>query len=124
MDYPRSIKRYPLRPIAFSRCSVTYGVAKVLTRVLKPLVGKLPHHIQSTRDFLNKVRVTLLPGECLNSYDVSAVFTSIPIDPSLNIILKIYWNRMITCVTGLYCQYRTSLNFWGSVCKIHTSLAK
>ena len=30
--------------------------------------------------------VTLLPGECLNSYDVSALFTSVPIDPSLNII--------------------------------------
>ena len=77
----------PLRPIVSSRGSVTYGVAKVLTRVLKPLTGKLPHHIQSTMDFVNRVReVTLLPGECLNSYKVSALFTSIPIDPALNII--------------------------------------
>ena len=27
-----------------------------------------------------------LPGECLRSYDVSALFTSIPVDPSLGII--------------------------------------
>ena len=55
--------------------------------VLKPLINKSPHHIQSTRDFVNRVReVTLLPGECLNSYDVSALFTSVPIDPALNII--------------------------------------
>ena len=32
----------PLRPIVSSRGSVTYGVAKVLRKVLKPLVGKSP----------------------------------------------------------------------------------
>ena len=69
-------------------------MAKVIAKVLKSLVGKLPHHIQSTRDFVNKVReVTLLPGECLSSYDVTALFTSVPIDPALNII-KDFWNRM------------------------------
>ena len=35
----------PLRPIVSSRGSVTYGVAKVISKVLKPLVGKSPHHI-------------------------------------------------------------------------------
>ena len=61
--------------------------AKVLAKVLKPLVGKSTYHIQSTRDFVSRVwEVTLLPGECLISYDVSALFTSEPIDPALNII--------------------------------------
>ena len=32
----------PLRPIISSRSSVTYGVAKVLNNVLKPLVSKSP----------------------------------------------------------------------------------
>ena len=55
--------------------------------VLKPLVGKLPHHIQSTSDFVSKVRgVTLLPGECLSSYNVTTLFTSLPTDSALNII--------------------------------------
>ena len=27
-----------------------------------------------------------MPGECLSSYDVSALFTSVPIDPALKII--------------------------------------
>ena len=77
----------PLRPIVSSRGSVTYGVAKVMAEVLEPLVGKLPHHIQSTSDFVSKVReVTHLPGECLSSYNVTALFTSVPIDPALNII--------------------------------------
>ena len=42
----------PLRTIVSSRGSVTYGVPKVLSKVLKPLVSKSPHHIQSTGDFV------------------------------------------------------------------------
>ena len=76
-----------LRPIVSNRGSVTYGVAKVIAKVLKPLVGKLPHHIQSTSDFVSEVReVTLLPVECFSSYDVTALFTSVPIDPALKMI--------------------------------------
>ena len=88
MGYPQSIKQVPPSgPMVSSRGSVTYGVAKVIDKILKPLVGKLPHHIQSTRDFVSKIReVTLLPRECLSYYDVTALFTSVPIDPALNII--------------------------------------
>ena len=76
-----------LRPIVLSRGSLTYGVAKVLAKILRPLVGKSPHHIQSTKDFVTKRNmVTLLLGECLSSYDVSELFTSVPIDPALNMI--------------------------------------
>ena len=46
----------PLRPIASSRGSVTYGVAKVLSKFIKQLVGKSPHHIQSTGDFVSKAK--------------------------------------------------------------------
>ena len=50
---------------------------------LKNLVGKSPHHTNSTQDFVEQVKnVTLLPGECLSSYDVKALFTSVPVDPS------------------------------------------
>ena len=77
----------PLRPIVSSRGLVTYGVAKVLSKVLKPLVGQSPHHIQSTGDFVNKAKgFTLQAGECLSSYDVTSLFTSIPIDPAVDII--------------------------------------
>ena len=88
MVYPKSIKQVPpLRPIVSSRGSGVYGVEKVIAKILKPLVGKSPHHIQSTSDFVNKVReITLLPGECLISCDVTALFTSVPIDPALIII--------------------------------------
>ena len=124
MVYLKSIKLAPPRPTVPNRGSVTYGVAKVLRKVLKPLVGKSAHHIQSTSDFVNRAKgVTLLPGECLTSYDVTALFTSVQIDPVLNSI-KDLLQKDESCRTEQYYQYRTSLNFWGSVCIILTSLLK
>ena len=77
----------PLRPIVSSGGSVTYGAAKVLSKVLKPSVGKSLHHIQSTRDCVSRAKgLTLQPREWLSSYDVTSLFTSVPIDPALNII--------------------------------------
>ena len=62
-------------------------MAKELAQILKPLVGKSPHHINSTQDFVEQAKhITLAPGECLSSYDVSTLFTSVPVDPALNII--------------------------------------
>ena len=113
----------PLRPIVSSRGSVTYGVAKVLAKVLKPLAGKSLHHIQSSRDFVNRVReVTLLPGEYLNSYDVSALFTSVPMDPALNIIKDLLkhndtlWDRSALSVQNIieflvFCLHITYFSF-------------
>ena len=76
--------RHSPRPIVSSCGSVTYAVAKELAKILKPLVGKSPHHINSTQDFVEQAKhITLAPGECLISYDVSALFTSVPVDPAL-----------------------------------------
>ena len=77
----------PLRPIVSSCGSVTYGVAKELAKILEPLVGKSPHHINSTQDFVEQTKhITLAQGECLSSYNVSSLFISVPVDPALNII--------------------------------------
>ena len=80
-----------LRPIFFSRGSVTYGVAKVLSNVPKSLVGKSPHYIQNTGNFVSRAKgLTLQWGECLTSYDVTPLFTSVPIDLALNIIKDLF----------------------------------
>ena len=62
-------------------------MAKELAKILKLLVGKSPHHINSTQDFVEQAKhITLEPGECLSSYDVSALFIPVPVDPALNLI--------------------------------------
>ena len=76
----------PLRPIISSRGSATYESAKELAKILKPLVGKSPHHVQNNQDFLDSIRgIKIKPEECIMSYDVSALFT-LPIKPAINII--------------------------------------
>ena len=113
----------PLRPIISSRGSFTYGVAKVLSKVLKPLVGKSPHDKQSTGDFVSKAKgLTLQPGECLSSYDVTSLFTSILIDPALNIIMDLLEkddnlnDRMVLSVQNIiellgFCLHNTYFSF-------------
>ena len=80
---------FSLRPIISSRGSATYETAKELAKIIKPLVGRSPHHVQNNKDFLESIRnIKLQPDECIMSYDVSALFTSIPIDPAIKIIQK------------------------------------
>ena len=53
------------------------------------LPHKIPHHVQNNKDFLESIRnIKLQPDECIMSYDVSALFTSIAIDPAIKIIQK------------------------------------
>ena len=82
-------KGVPLRPIISSRGSVTYETAKELAKILKPLVGSSPHHVQNNKDFIDSIKaIRIKPDECIMSYDVSALFTSIPTEPAINMIKK------------------------------------
>ena len=70
---PRSTSRgTPLRTIVSSCRSVTYGVSNTLTKILKPLVCKSPHHINSNQDYAEQIKnESLLPGECLSAVHLS-----------------------------------------------------
>ena len=46
----------PLRPTVSSIGSVTYGVAKELSRILKPLVGNSSHHVNNSKEFDEEIR--------------------------------------------------------------------
>ena len=77
----------PLRPIVSSRGSVAYGTAKELARILKPLAGRSPYSVQNTKDFVEQVKsINLQLEECITSYDVKALFTSVPIVSAIKII--------------------------------------
>ena len=79
----------PLRPIISSRGSVSYETAKELAKILKTLIGKSPYHVHNNKDFLDSIKnIKIEDDECIMSYDVTALFTSIPIDNTINIIRK------------------------------------
>ena len=75
-----------MRPIVSSIGSVTYNLAKYATKVLSPLVGKTPHHIKNSQAFVDTIKdIKLKDNEIITSYDVSALFTSIPPEDVLNV---------------------------------------
>ena len=69
----------PLRPIVSSIGAVTYQTSKEVARILKPLVGKSIHHVKNTQDFVDSIRgIHMGEDQYMMSYDVKALFTSIP----------------------------------------------
>ena len=108
-----------------NRGSVTYEVAKVLTKILKPLVGRSPYHIHSTQDIIKQAnKVAILPGECLSSYSVTALFTSVPVEPASGIIKdllekdNILMERTVLPVKDIillleFCLHNTYFSFQG-----------
>ena len=82
-------KEIPLRPIVSSQGSVSYGVAKELARILKPLSGNNNHQVLNSREFADEIKkIKLEEGECIMSYDVAALFTSIPVKSAIEVIKK------------------------------------
>ena len=82
------------RPIVSGIASVTDGVAKEIAKIIKPLVGTSSHHVNNTKEFADEIRNTKLEeGECITSYDITALFTSVSVSPALEII-KIDLNRI------------------------------
>ena len=57
--------------------------------MLSPLIGKTEHHVRNSKEFAEYVQsLKVGPEEELRSYDVSALFTSVPVDKALEIIRK------------------------------------
>ena len=115
-----------MRPIVSSRGSITYEVPKELSRIVKPLVGSSPHHIKNTEDFIQQMKeVKLQADDIITSYDVSALFTSVPIEAAIRIIqrkleldqqLHLRTNMKVEHITSLleFCLTTTYFQFQGS----------
>ena len=51
--------------------------------------GKIPHHVHNTQDFIHSIKdIKIQDHQCMMSYDVYSLFTSIPIDPAISIIRR------------------------------------
>ena len=86
--------------------------SKMLARILKPLVGSSPHHhIKNTGDFIQQIKqVKLQADEIITSYDVSALFTSVPIEAATKIIKrKLEQDQQLHLRTTMKVEHITSL---------------
>ena len=50
-------------------------------------MSKSPHHVHNIRDFIQQFKDIKLKIDCISSYHVKAIFTSMPTEPA-NIIIK------------------------------------
>lgn len=81
----------PLRPIISQIGTPTYGIAKMLNSTLKPYVNR-KYIIQSTDEFINVLRTQVNKGT-LASLDVENLFTNIPVQQTIEIILETAYNH-------------------------------
>ena len=57
---------------------------------MKPLVEKSPYYVHNTQDFIQQIKdIKLEEDQCMISYDVKALFTSVPIQPAISIMTKL-----------------------------------
>ena len=62
---------------------------KELSKILKPLVGNSFYHVNNSKEFAEEIRNTRLErGECITSFDVTALYTSIPVPDPIEVIKR------------------------------------
>ena len=75
----------PLQPIVSLIRTISYECTLYLATILSLLVGKREYHVKNSNEFEKEVgEIKLDPDEELRSYDVSAVFMTVPIAKALD----------------------------------------
>ena len=80
-------KNFPGRPVVSQIGNPTYHMCKILTDILNPLDEAGNSFVQNSfqlKDFLKKVKMT--PNSLLASFDVKALYPSIPVKKALEVV--------------------------------------
>ena len=80
----------PLRPIVDYTCSPTYALAKYIARILRPLEKQTIHTIKNSWQLIDKIKdIKIESDECFVSFDITSLFTNVPVSESLQLIQKL-----------------------------------
>ena len=82
---------YPLRPIISQIPTPTYNLAKSLNKIISPFIPS-KYTVKSSNDFIDLLHSSNCSG-IIGSLDVESLFTNVPIDTTIDIILKHVYNH-------------------------------
>lgn len=101
----------PLRPVISAVGSALYAASKYLTRILKPMVGKGEYTVANSKEFVEAlVDVQVAEDERLVSFDVKSLYTSLPIQRTLDVVEENLRNDdTLICRTPLTAEEVTAL---------------
>ena len=96
-----TVEELPLRPIVSNLNTATYQLARYLAKILSPL-SRSQYTVESSNKFVNVIKQQVIPSSYkLVSFDVKSLFTNVPLDRTIDIILKrIYDKHEITTNIG------------------------
>ena len=78
---------YPLREIVDSTNSAGKKIDKYVSRIIKTYTLDNPHNIKNSRDFVDKIKPLIVDeNKQMISFDVAALYPSVPQDQALNIL--------------------------------------
>ena len=91
------VKQLPLSPVISNIGTATYEISRYLAQLLSPL-AKSQYTIESTKDFIQRLKGKKIEvGYKMVSFDVKSLFTNVPLDFTINLILdKIYKEKVIS----------------------------
>ena len=84
-------ENYPLRPIISQITTPTYKLAKKLNDIIKPYIPS-KYSLTSTNDFIDILQSNEYIGN-IASLDVESLFTNVPINETIKIIIELAYNH-------------------------------
>ena len=84
----------PMCPIVSACGTSTYNLAKYLTKILKVYVEHTSSFVKDSKDLMDKLKsIKPQDNEELVSFDVTALFTSIPVNQAVDVINQLIINH-------------------------------
>ena len=79
----------PVRPVISAVGTATYNVSSYIAKILAPLIGNTENTVKNSKEFVELVSdLEIQDDEVMISYDVEALYTSLPINSVLEIARK------------------------------------